>query len=112
MESPDLEYIQDKALDFFKNQTLKNAIIQSVDILEANGDYEQIKRLVDDALNAGTERNIGHEYIEHVEDRYSETARVTVPTGWDVIDDLTQGGLGARTWCDCQQTAMLVRLGC
>jgi len=95
LDAPDLEFVQDKALDFFKNQTLKNAIIQSVDILEANGDYEQIKRLVDDALNAGTERNIGHEYIEHVEDRYSETARETVTTGWDVIDDLTQGGLGS-----------------
>jgi len=94
MESPDLDFIEDKALDFFKNQTLKNAIIQSVDILESKGDFEQIKRLVDDALNAGTERNIGHEYIEHIEDRYSETARTTVPTGWDVIDDLTQGGLG------------------
>ena len=94
MESPDLEFIQDKALDFFKNQTLKNAIIQSVDIMESKGDFEQIKRLVDDALNAGTERNIGHEYIQHIEDRYSETARETVPTGWDVIDDLTQGGLG------------------
>ena len=94
MESPDLDFIEDKALDFFKNQTLKNAIIQSVDIMESKGDFEQIKRLVDDALNAGTERNIGHEYIEHIEDRYSETARTTVPTGWDVIDDLTQGGLG------------------
>jgi len=94
MESPDLDFIEDKALDFFKNQTLKSAIIQSVDILESKGDFEQIKRLVDDALNAGTERNIGHEYIEHIEDRYSETARTTVPTGWDVIDDLTQGGLG------------------
>ena len=94
MESPDLDFIQDKSLDFFKNQTLKNAIIQSVDIMESKGDFEQIKRLVDDALNAGTERNIGHEYIEHIEDRYSETARTTVPTGWDVIDDLTQGGLG------------------
>jgi hypothetical protein len=94
MESPDLDFIQDKALDFFKNQTLKSAIIQSVDIMESKGDFEQIKRLVDDALNAGTERNIGHEYIEHIEDRYSETARTTVPTGWDVIDDLTQGGLG------------------
>jgi len=93
-ESPDLDFVRDKCLDFFKNQTLKNAIVQSVDILESNGDYEQIKRLVDDALNAGTERNIGHEYIEHIEDRYSETARTTVPTGWDVIDDLTQGGLG------------------
>jgi len=94
LESPDLDFIEDKALDFFKNQTLKSAIIQSVDIMESKGDFEQIKRLVDDALNAGTERNIGHEYIEHIEDRYSETARETVPTGWDVIDDLTQGGLG------------------
>ena len=94
LESPDLEYIQDRTIEFFKNQTLKSAIIQSVDIMESKGDFEQIKRLVDDALNAGTERNIGHEYIEHIEDRYSETARTTVPTGWDVIDDLTQGGLG------------------
>ena len=46
MESPDLDFIEDKALDFFKNQTLKNAIIQSVDIMESKGDFEQIKRLV------------------------------------------------------------------
>jgi RecA/RadA recombinase len=94
IESPDLDFIEDKALDFFKNQTLKSAIVQSVEIMEAKGDFEQIKRLVDDALNAGTERNIGHEYIEHIEDRYSETARSTVETGWEVIDELTQGGLG------------------
>ena len=94
LESPDLDFIEDKALDFFKNQTLKNAIVESVEIMESKGDFEQIKRLVDDALNAGTERNIGHEYIEHIEDRYSETARSTVETGWEVIDDLTQGGLG------------------
>ena len=94
LESPDLDFIEDKALDFFKNQTLKSAIVQSVEIMEAKGDFEQIKRLVDDALNAGTERNIGHEYIQHIEDRYSETARETVETGWEVIDDLTQGGLG------------------
>ena len=94
LESPDLDFIEDKALDFFKNQTLKSAIVQSVEIMEAKGDFEQIKKLVDDALNAGTERNIGHEYIQHIEDRYSETARSTVETGWEVIDDLTQGGLG------------------
>ena len=94
LESPDLDFVEDKALDFFKNQTLKSAIVQSVEIMESKGDFEQIKRLVDDALNAGTERNIGHEYIQHIEDRYSETARSTVETGWEVIDDLTQGGLG------------------
>ena len=94
LEAPDLDFIQDKCIDFFKNQTLKSAILQSVEILESNGDYDQIKTIVDDAMNAGTERNIGHEYIEHIEDRYSETARKTVETGWEVIDELTQGGLG------------------
>ena len=94
MDASDLDFVQDQVLDFFKNQTIKNAILESVDILESKGDYEQIKRLVDDAMNAGTERNIGHEYTEHVEDSYSETARTTVSTGWDVIDELTQGGLG------------------
>ena len=42
-DAPDLEFIEDKTLDFFKNQTLKNAILQSVDIFESKGDYEQIK---------------------------------------------------------------------
>ena len=32
-EAPDLDFIQDRALDFFKNQTLKSAILQSVEIL-------------------------------------------------------------------------------
>tara|TARA_Y100000593_G_scaffold77809_1_gene144187 strand:+ start:1341 stop:2702 length:1362 start_codon:yes stop_codon:yes gene_type:complete len=94
MEAPDLDFVQDKCIDFFKNQTLKNAIVQSVDILETKGDYEQIKNIIDNAMKAGTERNIGHEYIEDIEHRYSEMARNTTETPWDVINDLTQGGLG------------------
>jgi len=94
MEAPDLDFVQDKVIDFFKNQTLKNAIIKSVDILESKGDYEQIKNIIDNAMKAGTERNIGHEYVEDIEFRYSEMARTTIETPWDVINDLTQGGLG------------------
>ena len=96
-EAPDLEFVQDKTLDFFKNQTLKNAIVESVDILESNGDYEKIKNIIDGAMKAGTERNIGHEYHEEsaIEERYSEMARNTIPTPWDVINELTQGGLAA-----------------
>ena len=91
-ESNELEFVQDKTLDFFKNQALKNAIIKSVEILEQDGDFESIKKLVDTALHAGTERNIGHEYAEEVaiEERYSEMARNTIPTPWSVINDLTQ----------------------
>ena len=95
LESSDLDFIQDKSLDFFKNQTLKNAIMESVTILEQSGDFDSIKTIMDNAMNAGTERNIGHEYFNMIEERYEEMARATVETSWEVIDGLMQGGLAA-----------------
>jgi replicative DNA helicase len=94
MESDDLDYVRDNILNFFKNQTLKKAILKSVDILETNGDFEEIKNVVDEALKSGTEKNIGHEYFNHFEDRYAENSRITAPTPWNVVDELMQGGLG------------------
>ena len=92
-EAQDLEFVQEKALDFCKNQKIKEAIIESVDLLES-GNYESIKKLVDEALRAGTERDIGHLYKDMFELRYEESSRNTVETPWDVITDLTDGGLG------------------
>ena len=91
----DLDFVKDQALEFFKNQALKGAILQSVEILETKGDYEQIKNIVDNAMKAGTERNVGHDYIKDFEERYSEMARSTIETPWEVINDLTQGGIAA-----------------
>ena len=95
LESEELDYIKDKALDFHKTQVLKDAILRSAQILEVDGDVEQIKVIIDDAMKAGAERDIGHDYLEDFEERYSETARVTAPTPWDIINELMQGGLGA-----------------
>ena len=89
----DTEFVKNEFLHFCKNQKLKNAIMQSVDFLKG-GQYDSIKRIVDDALKAGTERDIGHDYARDIELRMSETARETISTGQDVIDDLTNGGLG------------------
>ena len=94
LESEELDYIKDKALDFHKTQVLKDAILRSAKILEVDGDVEQIKAIVDDAMKAGAERDIGHDYLEDFEERYSETARITSPTPWDIINELMQGGLG------------------
>lgn len=92
-ESTDLEFVKDKAIDFCKNQKLKNAILGSVDLLK-NGQYDQIKQLIDTAMKAGTDRNVGHDYIEHIGDRFQENLRSTIPTPWDVINDVMDGGLG------------------
>ena len=93
LEASDLEFVQEKTLDFCKNQKIKDAIIQSVDLIQS-GDYESIKQLVDEALKAGSERDIGHIYFEMFDARYEESARKTVGTPWEIINDLTDGGLG------------------
>ena len=94
IEATDLEFVQSETLDFCKNQTLKNAILESVDMLE-NKNYDGIKSIIDNAMKAGTTRDLGHDYIPSLEMRLEESARITVKTPWDVINDITDGGLGA-----------------
>jgi replicative DNA helicase len=92
-EATDLEFIKGKTLDFCKNQALKKAIVESVELLQV-GEFEQIKVKIDEAMKAGVEKNLGHDYNEEVEIRYQESSRSPISTGWDVIDDLADGGLG------------------
>ena len=92
-EASDKDFVKEKSIVFCKNQHLKEAITKSVDLLQT-GEYDTIKLIIDDAMKAGTERDIGHEYLTEIEERYSESARTTTPTGWDTVDDLMQGGLG------------------
>ena len=94
MESPDLDYVKDKALDFHKSQVLKDAIVKSAEILERDGDTDEIKSIIDIAMQAGVERNLGHDYLQDIDKRYEESARITSPTPWDIINELLQGGLG------------------
>ena len=89
----DLEYVQEEFSTFCKNQQLKKALLGSVDLLNA-GDYESIRFLIDNALKAGQDKNIGHEYVKDIESRYREDHRVAIPTPWENINNLTQGGLG------------------
>ena len=94
IESTDLEFVQSETLDFCKNQTLKNAILESVDMLE-NKNYDGIKSIIDEAMKAGTTRDLGHDYVPSLDLRLEESSRVTVKTPWDVINEVMDGGLGA-----------------
>jgi replicative DNA helicase len=89
----DLEYVQEEFSTFCKNQQLKKALLGSVDLLNA-GDFDGIKFLVESALKAGQDKNIGHEYNKDIESRFREDARKTIPTPWEPINDILQGGLG------------------
>jgi len=89
----DLKYVQEEFSTFCKNQQLKKALLGSVDLLNA-GDFDGIKFLVESALKAGNDKNIGHEYSKDIESRFREDARITIPTPWGPINEILQGGLG------------------
>jgi replicative DNA helicase len=93
LDADDMEFVQNETIKFCKNQKLKGAIMESVNLLQA-GDYDGIKQQIDEAMKSGTDRDLGHDYMIDIADRFSETTRKTVPTGWNVIDDLMDGGLG------------------
>ena len=92
MESDDLTFVKDEILKFCKNQEIKQAIMDSVSLLK-HGNFDEIKSKIDSAMKAGADTNIGLEYVTDVAARYNEAARHTITTGWDVIDDLMDGGL-------------------
>ena len=89
----DFEYVKNEFTSFCINQNMKNVILQSVDLLKS-GNYDRIKDLVDKAMKVGVESDLGMDYLLDFEERFSETGRETVATGWDCIDDLMGGGLG------------------
>ena len=89
----DLEYVREEFTNFCKNQQLKKALMTSVDLLKA-GDFDGIRTIVDNALKAGQDKNLGHEYNKNIEDRYRKNSRITIPTPWERINELLQGGLG------------------
>jgi replicative DNA helicase len=93
IESTDLDFIKHQVLDFCKNQEIKRAILNSVELLNT-GRYDEIKSLVDNALKAGADKDIGHEYMISIDERYTDAVRHVLSTPWEVINDLTDGGLG------------------
>jgi replicative DNA helicase len=90
--STDLEYVKNTVIEFCKNQRMKSAILESVDLLKA-GKFDEIKRKVDLALRAGADKDVGHEYKYQIDERYAIGARKCVSTGWELINDITNGGL-------------------
>lgn len=122
-DESDLAYVKEEFTNFCKNQQLKKALLNSVDLLKA-GDYDSIRLLIDSALRSGQDKNIGHEYNKDIESRYRKEDRIPIPTPWDTINELLQGGLGegdfglifgnpggGKSWCLVALGAYAIQAG-
>jgi replicative DNA helicase len=91
--SNDLTFIKNETLKFCKNQVVKQALLDSVDLLEL-GNYDEINSVMTRAFQAGIDKDVGHQYKNHFEERYAENPRFPISTPWSVINKIMDGGLG------------------
>jgi|10_taG_2_1085330.scaffolds.fasta_scaffold01019_21 replicative DNA helicase len=91
----EIEHAKETAFEFCKNQSMKNAILKSVELLK-DGKFEEIQKTIEDSLKITTEQDIGHKYFESLKSRSTANHRPNAcPTGFDALDhlDVLDGGL-------------------
>jgi replicative DNA helicase len=93
----DKEYYIGKIEEFAKQQAMREAILDSVDLLK-DGEFEKIKDRISKALITGRHINLGSDYFNTVDYRYEklkDTSFVIGKTPFKVLNEkLDCGGLG------------------
>ena len=91
----DLQYVKDKSLEFCKRQAFKDALEQSVELIQTEK-YESVLNIMKNAIAVGMPNSAGHNFFDDIEARFVQINRQVCPTGLDRIDapDILRGGLG------------------
>lgn len=87
------EFVKDTAMDFCRKQVLKQAMMKSVGLLKSSS-FDEISKVINDALKLGSDNNFGHDWMADFESRFQIKHRNPVTTGWERMDALCKGGLG------------------
>ena len=87
------QYIKEVSLDFCKKQKLKEALFETIKLLQTSS-FDEISKVINDALVLGCANDNGHDYLADFEERFTFKARNPTTTGWTEIDSITKGGLG------------------
>ncbi len=73
--------------NFCRNQQVKTAILNSVQLLEMN-DFDSILQLIGKAVRAGEDKTVGLDYNLDIEARYREDDRNCIPFPWPVFNEM------------------------
>jgi replicative DNA helicase len=91
----DLAYVKDKTLDFCKKQAFKQALEESVDLIQTEK-FDAVLTIMKKAVAVGMPSTVGHNFFEDAEARFVKLNRQVCPTGIHQLDtkEILNGGLG------------------
>src|SRR6056300_1157700 len=67
-------YVKDKAIDFCRKQALKGAMLKSAKLLNTSS-FDEIEKVIKDALVLGTDNNFGHDFHRDILRRFELVSR-------------------------------------
>lgn len=98
----DIEYVKDKALEYFRLQTVAKALSEEIlPRIESGQNLEDIVSIFQTAVSKGTSRNLGYDYNDDEEKRFLDIKENKVPSRWKFLDNILGGGWGEKrliTW--------------
>lgn len=89
----DLPWVKERAMSFCRQQLMKKALSESLDLIQSEK-YDLVVKRMKEALSSGMTTTVGHLYNSEPEMRYSKTYRNIVTTGIGKLNEILQGGLG------------------
>lgn len=89
----DLPWVKERAMSFCRQQLMKKALSESLDLIQSEK-YDLVVKRMKEALSSGMTTTVGHLYNSEPEMRYSKTYRNIVTTGISKLNEILQGGLG------------------
>lgn len=101
-DKTDLNWLVDNTEKFCQDKAIYNAVRQSILVLDGkdkNHDKGSIPQLLSDALAVTFDSNIGHDFLDNADDRYTfyHTKEDKVPFDLEYMNKITKGGLSKKS---------------
>lgn len=102
LTSDKMEWLLDETEKFCQEKALFNAVRKSILILDGKDqklDKGSIPELLSDALAVGFDTNIGHDFLENADDRYTfyHTKEDKIPFDLEYMNRITKGGVSRKS---------------
>ena len=83
-----------KTQQWFLSQASSKASDDEVRGLLKSSSFDEISKVINDALKLGSDNNFGHDWMADFGSRFQIKARNPITTGWERMDGFCKGGLG------------------
>lgn len=94
-------YLFDVTNKYIKDKAIKNAILDSVDIINKSGDPSQIRSLIESALSKDLTKDLGTIYFSSIAERLRrivDQGNECVPSYFPTLDEIISGGFPPYTF--------------